>query len=96
MSYKDITCGYITVEEDLFRDGKVGVFGRYLYGFLRAILGDQQGVFSYREISKRTGMGEGRVRKAIKDLEERGYLYRDYVFFRVDERTFFLPLYTRR
>ena len=74
---------FITVEKGLFRDVGVGVRERYLYIFLRAILGDSEGVIGYQELSGRSGLRKGTVMRGVKLLEERGYLQRSFLYFRL-------------
>ncbi|EDP75398.1 hypothetical protein HG1285_15576 [Hydrogenivirga sp. 128-5-R1-1] len=58
--------------------------GRYIYAFLRAILGDREGVISYHEIARRSKVSKGRVVNAVKVLEENGYLSKSYIYYRVE------------
>ncbi len=85
MSKDDFTKGFITLEESLFKDGDIGVRERYVYAFLRTILGDREGVISYYEIARRTKVSIGKVTGAVKRLEERGYLIKMYVYHKVEE-----------
>ena len=75
---------FVTLDESLFKDGEMGVRERYVYAFLRAVLGDREGVISYSEIARRTKVGSGTVQRAVKKLEERGYLFKSYVYYRID------------
>ena len=75
---------FLTLEESLFKDGEVGVSYRYIYAFLRAILGDREGVISYHEIARRAKISTGRVVNAVRVLEENHYLSKSYIYYRVE------------
>ena len=75
---------FLTLEESLFKDGEVGVSYRYIYAFLRAILGNREGIISYHEIARRAKVSIGRVVNAVKVLEENHYLSKSYIYYRVE------------